>query len=555
MDNSITKIYSAAIYLRLSREDGDVADGSKEVSNSIANQKELVMDYLKSKNDITLHSVYTDDGYSGVSFDRPGFQKMINDIRAGLVDCVIVKDLSRFGRNYIEAGRYIEKIFPMLGVRFIAITDNYDSLTSEDGYGSNMIIPFKNLVNDAYARDISIKVRTNLQSKRKKGQYIGAFVVYGYTKDPDDKNKLVIDEYAAEVVKDIFAMKMCGLSQQMIADKLNADGILSPYEYKKSLGIQINDNFKKSTKALWSYNAVLRILKNEIYTGKLIQGRTTTPNYKIKKKVVKDTAECICVENTHEAIINKTQFDLVQGLLIRDTRVATTSNEVCLLGGMLFCAGCGKPMVRKNVPSGGKKYFYYVCSVNKKDKNRCSNHRISEANLLDSVEETCLAHLNKLLDYKEKLEYVEKTPYMKADVSKIEGRIGKKQEELDKLNQRKLNLYNDLKDGILSREEYEMFKSDYDKQIAEAEGIIASLNTDKQMILDNSGASQVWLEQFRQFKGISKISRNVAAVMIDRVLVHSAERIEIRFKFEDKFKSVEQYVDGYYQEYAEREAM
>ena len=154
MASTIQKIYRAAIYLRLSREDGDVAEGSKEVSNSIANQKELVMDFIKSHPEITVYDTYVDDGYSGVNFDRPGFQSMIKDIRNGRADCVIVKDLSRFGRNYIESGRYIEKIFPMLGVRFIAITDNYDSETSEDGYGTNMIIPFKNLVNDAYARDI-----------------------------------------------------------------------------------------------------------------------------------------------------------------------------------------------------------------------------------------------------------------------------------------------------------------------------------------------------------------------------------------------------------------
>ena len=226
---SKNKSYNAAVYLRLSKEDGDVTEGGKTVSNSIANQEELVRDYLKSQADIRVYSVYKDDGYSGVNFDRPMFQKMLEDIKSGAVNCVIVKDLSRFGRNYIESGRYIEKIFPMLGVRFIAVNDHYDSLSEDTG--ADMIIPFKNLINDAYCRDISIKVRSHLDMKRKNGEYIGAFVAYGYRKDPEDKNRLIIDDYAAGVVRDIFDMKKKGMSHYSIARKLNDDGILSPLEY------------------------------------------------------------------------------------------------------------------------------------------------------------------------------------------------------------------------------------------------------------------------------------------------------------------------------------
>lgn len=193
------KSYQAAVYLRLSREDGDIADGGKQISNSIANQKELVMDYLKSRPEITVVSTYTDDGYSGVNFERPEFQRMLSDIREGKINCVIVKDLSRFGRNYIESGRYIEKIFPMLNIRFIAVTDGYDSINED--MGSDMIIPFKNLINDAYCRDISIKIRSHMEIKRRNGEYIGAFAAYGYLKDKGNKNHLVIDKYAADVVR------------------------------------------------------------------------------------------------------------------------------------------------------------------------------------------------------------------------------------------------------------------------------------------------------------------------------------------------------------------
>lgn len=233
-----------------------------------------------------------------------------------------------------------------------------------------MIIPFKNLINDAYCRDISIKIRSHMDIKRRNGEYIGAFAAYGYLKDEENKNHLVIDDYAADVVRDIFTMKLCGMSQQSIADKLNADGILSPIQYKKSIGVQLESSFQKSIKPKWSYNAVIRILKNEVYTGTVVQGKCTTPNYKIKKRIHKDETEWIRVENMHEAIVSRSEFDLVQALLLRDTRVSPDRSEVFPLAGMVYCADCGEPMVRKTIPSNGKKYIYYVCAGNKRDKRQ-----------------------------------------------------------------------------------------------------------------------------------------------------------------------------------------
>ena len=221
----------------------------------------------------------------------------------------------------------------MLGIRFIAITDGYDSVNED--MGNDMIIPFKNLINDAYCRDISIKIRSHMDIKRRNGEYIGAFAAYGYLKDKENKNHLIIDEYAADVVRDIFSMKLCGMSQQAIADKLNADGILSPLQYKKSIGVDLNSSFAKSVKPGWSYNAVLRILKNEVYTGMVVQGKCTTPNYKIKKRIHKDKSEWIRVEDMHDAIISKSEFALVQEILLRDTRVSPEKSEVFLFSGMI----------------------------------------------------------------------------------------------------------------------------------------------------------------------------------------------------------------------------
>lgn len=542
MNKNSSQIYQAAIYLRLSREDDAVAEAEKLASNSISNQKALIMDFLKSHTEIQVHSVYADDGYSGVRFDRPNFQRMLEEIRKGTVNCVIVKDLSRFGRNYIEAGRYIEKIFPMLGVRFIAVTDHYDSITAESSVGTDMMIPFKNLINDAYCRDISIKIRSHLEMKRKKGEYIGAFAVYGYRKDEKNRNQLVIDEYAAGVVRDIFARKLCGFNQQEIADQLNREGILSPMEYKKSIGIKLETTFQKGAQAKWSYNAVLRILSNEIYTGVLAQGKQTTPNYKIKTRITKAKEEWITIENAHEPIISKKDFCLVQELLKQDTRISPNRKSLFPLAGLLYCGDCKEPMVRKTVPAGGKKYVYYVCSGNKKNKNICSPHRIAEADLHETVLCLLQAQIEHVLTLETALQMIENAPERKADVTKFEERIARKRAELEKEEKRKQNLYEDFKDEILSRKEYLQLKAEYDRRIGEAEQAITSYEQERKLLLENKSSLHEWIQEFKQYRNLRTLERNAAVVMIKQVMVYQADRIEILYQFEDELARDSEYV-------------
>lgn len=538
-----TKTYQAAIYLRLSREDGDVAEGGKQVSNSIANQKELIMDYLKSHPEIKVVSTYTDDGYSGVDFERPDFQRLLSDVRESKINCVIVKDLSRFGRNYIESGRYIEKIFPMLGIRFIAVTDGYDSVNED--LGSEMIIPFKNLINDAYCRDISVKIRSHMDIKRRNGEYIGAFAAYGYLKDKENKNHLVIDEYAADVVRDIFSMKLCGMSQQAIADKLNADGILSPIQYKKSIGIDLESSFQKSVKPKWSYNAVLRILKNEVYTGTVVQGKCTTPNYKIKKRVHKAENEWIRVQNTHDAIIPRDEFGLVQELLLRDTRVAPDGTEVFPLGGMLFCADCGETMVRKTVSAGGRRYVYYVCSGNKKDKNHCSTHSFSEKKLTESVLEAVKGHIRAVLSISEAVEIISKVPEMKPDAVKCEERIEKLRAEADECNVRRKNLYEDYKDGILTKDEYFMLRDQYQKQLEGIGRSMEAVQSEKDTIISSRSGKQKWIEKLRKYKDADSLDRGMVTFIIDRIDVAEGNRLQVKYRFEKEIQEMERIVELY----------
>ena len=244
----------AAAYLRLSIEDGDKAE-----SNSIGNQRELIRDFAAERPGLHLVEEYADDGYTGTNFERPGFKRMMEDIKSGKINCIIVKDLSRLGRNYIEMGKYLEQIFPMMGIRFIAINDNYDNANTESSDSDSIVVPFKNLLNDSYCRDISIKVRSQLDMKRRKGEFIGGYAIYGYCKDKRNKNRLVVDEYAADIVRSIYRRKLEGMSAQAIAEQLNSENVLAPSEYKRLCGLNYHSGFKAGTHAKWQAIQVLRI--------------------------------------------------------------------------------------------------------------------------------------------------------------------------------------------------------------------------------------------------------------------------------------------------------
>ena len=530
------KIYKAAIYVRLSKEDGDVSDASKAESNSISNQKELIKDFLKDKQDIVIVSERVDDGYSGVNFERPAFQLMLEDIKQGKVDCVVVKDLSRFGRNYIESGRYIEKIFPMLGVRFIAINDNYDSLTGKS-QTDEIVIPFKNLINDAYCRDISIKIRSHLDVKRRKGEFIGSFTIYGYAKDEHDHNKIVIDEYAAGVVRDIYQWKISGMSQQRIADKLNDMGVLSPAEYKKSCGIKYSANLQTKKQAIWSAVAITRILTNESYTGTLIQGKVTTPNYKVKKTVIKDEEDWVVIPNAFEAIITKEQFDMVQEILKKDTRVAPDKKSVYLFSGIAVCGDCGRQMSRNVSTVSGKKYVYYMCSANKKE-GVCSSHRIRE----DELEKAVVTYLNSYIDELENiqhfLEFIDKLPYQEVNVKRLNMRIVQLEEDAQKYEKLKVSVYEDLKDELISKEEYISMKQEFEKRRRAALDSIAQIKIEIETLASRNGKHHEWIESFLANKGIEKLERNVVVELIDYIKIYEDKRIEIVFRYADNYKEI-----------------
>lgn len=542
MNKIIDQTFKVAIYLRLSKEDDDLScsSGAKSESNSISNQRKLIYDFLKSHPELELYDEYKDDGKSGSNFDRAEFQRMMKDIEAGKVNCVVVKDQSRFGRDYIDVGKYKEKIFPKLGVRFITINEGYDSLSATSS--DDLAFTINSFVYDFYIRDISTKIRTNLTAKKQNGEYAGAFVAYGYVKDSNDKSKLVVDQFAADVVRDIFRWKIEGLSPQNIAVRLNELGIPSPAEYKKLSGSNYKTSFQTSSKAVWSHVSVRRILKNEIYLGVMIQGKRTTPNYKTKTVVTKAESEWLRVEGTHEAIISVRDFELVQELLRDDTHCRAGDVTVPVYAGRIYCGDCGAAAVRKTVSYAGRRYVYYVCNANKHDKTVCSRHSIREDILGQVIYQTVRHQIDLLLDVDKALGQFENLSWEKHKLKQLDASIEIQEEVVRKNNTLRLGIYEDLRAGLLDRSEYESLKKELAERIAEATAAIEKLNKEKREILDGVSKQQSWIEQFRQYENVTELTRPMVIHLIERINIFEDSNIEIVFRHRNQIEEILRFI-------------
>lgn len=531
------KRFKTAIYLRLSKEDDKHIE-----SESITNQKLMLKEFVTNNKELELVSIKIDDGYGGSNFDRPAFKEMIKDIEKGKINCIVVKDFSRFGRDFIEVGKYLEEIFPLMNVRFISVNDNYDSFKSTESI-DNLIIPFKNLINDSYLRDISLKIRSSFDVKRKKGEFIGSFVTYGYLKDSKNKNKIVIDEIASKVVQDIFKYRLEGLSADKIAKKLNSENILSPMEYKKSIGLNISTNFKKKEKALWSAKAIFRILQNPIYIGTLEQNKYTTPNHKIKKMVYIPKEEWIIVENNHEPIISKEMFESVQKIMSIDTRIAPKQEKVYLLSGLICCGECGSNLVRKNNGTKDKPYIYYVCN-NARNKQGCIGSSIKTEIIEETVFETLKTHINAIISLQDIISIVNSNNYTLKEKERITNKIDKENKELKKYQNIKLKLYEDLKAGILTQEEFKDFSLAYNDKITEIKTLIASFENEIEILSKGISDKQLWIEYLKAHKNIKSLNRELVVNLIEDIKVYNNKSIKINFKYEEEYKNLISYLES-----------
>lgn len=536
------KVYAAAVYLRLSKEDGDVCGRDrKEESNSITNQKRLIHDFLKDREDIRVFKEYVDDGYSGSDFLRPSFQEMISDMEAGKINLIIVKDLSRFGREYIEAGRYLQKIFPAAGVRFIAVTDHYDSLTA-GRTERNIVVPVKNFVNDAYSADLSVKIRSHLESKRGNGEYTGAYVSYGFLKDSDNHNRLRIDPVAGENVKRIFRWKLDGMSNRQIAERLNALGVLAPADYKRSLGIHYKSGFQKNLTSGWSPVAVGRVLSNPLCKGLVVQGKQGRINHKMKKMVARPESEQSRFVQEDLALIGEKQFEIMQELLKKDTRTTSGRDGVSLFGGILFCPDCGRPMIRRKTAYKGKQTVFYICKTYNVEKN-CTRHSIKEPELIALVAEAVKAQTELVADAEETLKAAEEAMERMGKVSFSDSRLPELEKELAENAAMFSGLYTDWMEGILSEEEYEEMKAFYSERCEELKGQIKERKDRMGRAGDVIKEARQWLAGWKEIKEgmpnpAGKIRRGLVCSLFEKIWVYEGKRVEFSFLYQDRLVEV-----------------
>ena len=502
------RIWKAAAYLRLSREDGE-----KTQSISIANQRELIYTYVERRKDICIVKEEFDDGYSGTTFhDRPGFMAVLGAVYQKEIDCVIVKDLSRFGRDYLDTGYYIEQLFSSRGIRFISINDGID--TCHCDAGDRILIPFTNITNDAYCRDISVKVRSQMDSKRKKGEFVGAFAAYGYQKSDHDKHKLIIDEYAAVVVREIFRLKIAGMSGREIAARLNGMGILSPAEYKNNCQIPYVTSFQINEHAKWSSTSVNRILQNPLYIGTLIQGKEGNISYKLHQRIKKPKQQWIIVENNHLPIIPRQIFEAVQRLYHLPGRRTARRAEENPLSGLVFCGYCGNGMNRKSMQYGTKKYCYYACNA-----SQCTGNSIAESLLLELTRERlqALKAENESLSMDMALWEAFSNKTIVYDM--LEKHLSELRQKHIQCRQYQFALEESLKTGLITHYDYIFLHDGYSRERQTLAGNILAVEAEMAYIRE-----KVCHEKK---EGICAMSRAAAVMGIEKVIVTNKNSIKL----------------------------
>ena len=530
------KIYKVGEYVRLSKADLDRDGMAKSESDSVTNQRLLIERFIKEQPDMKLCGVYIDDGFTGTNFDRPKMKELMADVDAGKIDCIVVKDLSRFGRERIETGTYIAKTFKEKGVRFIAINDHYDTLTA-DGAETHIVMPIKALTNDSFSRDISIKVRSSQSVKRERGEYVGSFAPYGYKKTDNNRNLLEPDPVAAEIVKDIFAKKISGYSASGIAAELNETGVPSPAEYKRMQGERFSTGFSRGGKSKWSAQTIIRILKNEVYIGNLAQGKRERVSYKVRKEIAVPMAQWVRCENTHEAIVSQTVYDTVQVLLRRDTMRGGEGRESYLYSGMLFCADCGCSMVRRNDPRSKKERTVYICSSYNLHKS-CSRHTVPEEKLNEAVLLFLKDYIEKLCDTRILAKKLSSIEIGYENAGAYDAEIKSLKEELEKFSVLKSSLYQDLRDGLINESQFQRYRNDYSKLETELENAIREQEKIIEEIYERGLLSDVRLSNLKEKLNISGLDRAILVTFIDKILVLENGKIELHAKFDDRIDKV-----------------
>lgn len=524
--NMESRIFNAAIYVRLSREDEQIGQ-----SESITNQKEFLANLVTDQG-WNLIDIYSDDGFTGTNYNRPDFKRLIKDIEAKRVNLVITKDLSRLGRDYIDTGYYLERYFPEHRVRYIAVNDGIDTFAPNNS--NNDMSPFKSVMNDMYAKDISKKVRTAKNTKMIKGKFIGSFAPYGYMKDERDRNKLVIDEETSPIVKKIYDLYINDNGLQAIAIILNNEGVLCPSIYKSQ-----KSNFKngKLQVGLWSLDTVKCILTNPTYTGSITQNKIAKVNYKSKKLISIPKEYWVTVEDTHQPIIEKSTYELVQQLLEKKAGSRSTKNRVeHLLAGLIYCGKCGERMTFTKSPKG---YIYIVCSKYKRFKG-CSRHSILEGELENYV----LDNLRKISEFainQDKfISNISKKQFEPYSNKGIEKNVKVIETKLTEIKKAIKTLYGDKLKGVLTEEDFIELSQDFNKEREQLNSRLLNLNKGKEAQEKKESGSENLIKIVKEFLNFKDAKKSTLVRLIDKIEMFEEKKVVIHYRFRNPLSQTEE---------------
>lgn len=530
------RIYNAGGYARLSIE-----DSGNPGSDTIDEQQRLIRNYISKQEDLRFCQFYTDNGHTGTNFERPEFDRLMNDVRSGIIDCIVVKDLSRFGRNYLETGNYLERVFPYINVRFVAINDNFDTLTAERG-ADGYIIPLKNIINEVYSRDISRKSSSILEAKQKRGEFIGSWAAYGYRKCVNDPHSLEPEEETAQVVRRIFDLRLTGMSYQMIARTLEAENIPSPMRYLYIKGVVKSKQFATSR---WNYSGVKNILTNEVYLGHMVQGRKRTGLLEGRKQIVLPKSDWTIVHNTHKAIIDNDTFQSVQS--ISDDRRRTylqyqgkynsLGNTPNLFIGLVYCADCGKRLKRyKNVINHGtKKKYSFICRTHINEPETCAFQSFDEEQLKSILSVVLHHEFDMASNIRAQIEAIQKERNTKAIQDSTEITESSLKSTIEKAGSFMERLFRSYADGLIDEDEFREMKCRYTKEVDVAKAKLADLEDQakKSSQLDQNA----WL---KTFSGVhfEELTPELAHEMVERIDIGSDKRINITLRYRNEFYDI-----------------
>lgn len=532
--------FSTAIYIRLSIENS----GKDDDGDSITNQISFCKAYLAEHTDLKLYDIYEDNGKKGTNFDRPEFKRMMDDIRGGKVKCVLVKDLSRFGRDYIEAGEYLEKIFPFMGVRFISITDGYDSLTCDDAEGA-LMIPLKNMINDVYAKDISRKIITSFRARQEKGEFLPAFAPYGYVKSKEVAYRYEIDQETAPYVRMIFEWKAEGVSHNEICKRLNDMGAVTPARRKVDIGIWRAEKYKHT---VWHGRTIIDIMKNPTYTGCIVYGRIPKSLYEGIKMHRAPEEEWRYVPDAHEPIVSQELFDKVQKMFAdRAEKFKAKMDENAPLRelvtnhfkGKIYCGDCGKRM--RFVKPTDKRYpvdqdhAVYVCGgYLDSGYSRCSRHSIRYPVVADAVLAAIIIQLELALKQEQLIRQMRGSVREKNLIDKYVGQINYLSQELKKTNSKREALFENFAEGILDEAEYQFAKKKYDEEAKEIEKKLTVEKAKKVQLDDILSLSNEWLMTIHKAENVIEIDAGLVKHLVSSVKIFEDNRVEVELNFGDQ---------------------